>query len=184
MGLLKFNLCIFFPALWLSLQPRCSVSPQTAGSVHLASQQGWSLSSNKPLSHRLMPADDKSPPTPAKQVGLTVCLIKPKGRDTAGHTAKERERQEGTEEEENVFFFFHHPFSGLPSVYRTWQPSLDFPALVSHLSPVSPSLFIFCLWWENVCNSICLTLSLFVASPALWPLNPQPQNYKFKELVA
>lgn len=77
-----------------------ATSPQTAGSIHTASQQGWSLSSNKPLSHRLMPADDKSPhhrhhhllSTPTERVGPTVCLIKPKGGDGMGHTARQRGR--------------------------------------------------------------------------------------------
>lgn len=44
--------------------------PVRASSVHCASQQGWSLSSNKPLSHRLIPAGDKSPPGS----GRTNCL--------------------------------------------------------------------------------------------------------------
>lgn len=48
-----------FPTVWLSPRPPHSVR---AGSIHCVSQQGWSLSSNKPLSHRLMPGDDKSPP--------------------------------------------------------------------------------------------------------------------------
>lgn len=70
----------------------------------------------------------------------------------------------GGREGEKLFFFFsllflHHSCSGLPSFNRAWQPSLDFPALVSHLSPVSPSLFMFCLWWKNICNSISISLS-------------------------
>lgn len=112
MGLLKFNLCIFFPALWLSLQPRLSVSPQTAGSIHLASQQGWSLSSNKPLSHRLMPADDNSPSPPSNGSDQLSAWLNPKG-ETERVTQQESERgKEGQRRKKNSFFSFITPFLG------------------------------------------------------------------------
>lgn len=106
-----------------------ATSPQTAASLRPASQQGWSLSSNKPLSHRLMPADDKSPPythqllpPPTERVGPTVCLIKPKGRDATGHTAR-RERQAATSTagKKNNPFSFSSIITLIPGV----RPSVD-----------------------------------------------------------
>lgn len=137
----------------------------TAGSIHSVSQQGWSLSSNKPLSHRLMPTDDKSPPP--ERVEPTVCLIKPKGRDRAGHTARERGRQRQIEEEKKPSFF-HLSSSQAAIGLQDMTASLDLMPLFlmfllsSHLFSFSPgdekmlaSLFL----------SLCLSFYFFLQTP-------------------
>lgn len=113
-----------------------ATSPQTTGSIHPASQQGWSLSSNKPLSHRLMPADDKSPhplSPPTERVGPTVCLIKPKGGDGMGHAARQSGRVRWRRAGENNSFCF----SSIITLLLGCHPSTE------HDSPVLTSLPLF-----------------------------------------
>lgn len=126
-----------------------ATSPQTPGSIHPASQQGWSLSSNKPLSHRLMPADDKSPlpsSPPTKRVGPTVCLIKPKGGDGMGHTARQRGRVQWWWRREgggkNSFYF--SPFSSIITLVLGCHPSTE------HDSPVLTSLPLFLIFLPSL----------------------------------
>lgn len=125
-----------FPTVWLSPRPPHSVR---AGSIHCVSQQGWSLSSNKPLSHRLMPGDDKSPP----RIGSDQlsAWLNPKG-ETERVTQCDMERQTGKGKKTPPFI---SPPLRLPSVYRTWQlvltscpcfSSFSSPSIHFHFLPV------------------------------------------------
>lgn len=144
--------------MWLSPQPPLPVS---AGSIHCVSQQGWSLSSNKPLSHRLMPADDKSPPP--ERVEPTVCLIKPKGRDRAGHTARERGRERQIEEGKNSSF--HLSSSQAAIGLQDMTARLDFlPSLLIFLPLSLLSTFILYFYFLLVMRKCPLSLSLPTSS--------------------
>lgn len=62
-----------------------------------------------------------NPPPLPERVEPTVCLIKPKGRDRAGHTARERGRQRQIGKRRKKKTLFISAPLRLPSVYRTWQ---------------------------------------------------------------
>lgn len=159
-----------------------ATSPQTPGSSQPASQQGWSHSSNKPLSHRLMPADDKSPPPPpSERVGPTVCLIKPKGgRQNGSHSETERQDAMVREGKKIVFLsclpFLHHSCSALPSIKHNSAASTSLPLFLIFL--LSLHLCLFSASAEKCFNSISLPLS--VSSPA--PTSQSTANSQMKEL--
>lgn len=86
-----------------------------------------------------------NPPPLPERVEPTVCLIKPKGRDRAGHTARERGRQRQIGKRRKKKTLFISVPLRLPSVYRTWQlvltscPLRLIPLLSFHRLSFSPN---------------------------------------------
>lgn len=86
-----------------------------------------------------------NPPPLPERVEPTVCLIKPKGRDRAGHTARERGRQRQIGKRRKKKTLFISAPLRLPSVYRTWQlvltscPLRLIPLLSFHRLSFSPN---------------------------------------------
>ncbi len=105
---------------------------------------------------------------PPERVEPTVCLIKPKGIDRAGHTARERGRERQIRAEEEKPPLLISPPLRLPSVYRTWQLVLTPCPFSSPPALLSPSTFIFLPWWKNVLlASLFSPLCFFLL---FWPL--------------
>lgn len=99
---------------------------------------------------------------PPDRLGPTVRLIKPKGRDRAGYTVWYRE----TDRERKKLLLLSLLLSGCHQ--STGHDSSSWlPALVSHLSPLLPSTFIFSQWWENF---LVASLSLLLFFLSLWSL--------------
>lgn len=104
---------------------------------------------------------------PAKRVGPTVCLIKPKGRDRAGHTAREAGRNRGGRK--NLFFLSSPLFwAAIRLQDMTAQSWLPCPCL-SSFSCLSISVHFLPLMRK--CLQLYLSRSLFVAFPCT--LTPQ-----------
>lgn len=115
---------------------------------------------------------------PSERLKPTVCLIMPKGRDRAGHTARDREsegvREWGSEGGRGEKLLFSSLLlSGCHQSTRH-DSSSWLPALVPHLSPLLPSYFHFLL----VMRKCPLSLSISLFFLPLWPLFPWtwPQN--------
>lgn len=129
-----------------------------------------------------MPADDKSPPP--ERVEPTVCLIKPKGRDRAGHTARERGRQRQIEEEKNPSFF-HLSSSQAAIGLQDMTARLDLmPLFLIFL--LSSHLFSFYPGDEKMLASLflslCLSFYFFLQTPTPLSMKTTTNLHNWKQL--